>query len=71
MESNQDLVLLLLDFKKAFDRIEWDFLFKAFSKLRFCGKWIRWVCSLYCSVTSAIKLNRMIRDNFPLTKSIR
>lgn len=29
MESDQDLVLLLLDFEKAFDRIEWGFLFKA------------------------------------------
>jgi hypothetical protein len=34
-ESNQDLVLLLLNFKKAFDRIEWDFFFKALDKLGF------------------------------------
>ncbi len=25
-ESDQDLVLLLLDFEKAFDRIEWGFV---------------------------------------------
>ncbi len=34
-ESDQDLVLLLLDFKKAFDRIEWAFLFTALAKLGF------------------------------------
>jgi hypothetical protein len=31
VESNQDLVLLLLDFKKTFDRIVWDFLFETLS----------------------------------------
>jgi hypothetical protein len=36
-ESEQDLVLLLLDFKKAFDRIEWGFLFMALAKLGFSG----------------------------------
>jgi hypothetical protein len=40
-ESNQDLVLLLLDFEKAFDRIECGFLFPALSKLGFSPKWIQ------------------------------
>jgi len=56
-ESNQDLVLLLLDFEKAFDRIEWSFLFEALAKLGFCSKWILWVSSLYSLVSSTIKLN--------------
>jgi hypothetical protein len=41
VESNQDLVLLLLDFKKAFDMIEWGFLFTALSKLGFNDTWVK------------------------------
>ncbi len=40
-KSNQDLVLLLLDFEKAFDRIEWGFLFMALAKLGFSATWVR------------------------------
>jgi hypothetical protein len=70
-ESNQDLVLLLLDFKKAFDIIEWSFLFEALAKLGFCPKWIRWVSSLYTSASSTIKLNGVEGSAFPLARSMR
>lgn len=46
-ENKQDLVLLLFNFKKTFDRIEWGFLFPTLSKLGFSPKWIKWVSSLY------------------------
>jgi hypothetical protein len=70
-ESNHDLVLLLLDFEKAFDRIEWSFLFEALAKLGFCLKWIRWVSSLYTSASSTIKLNGVEGSAFPLARSMR
>jgi hypothetical protein len=70
-ESNQDLVLLLLDFKKAFDRIEWSFLFEALAKLGFYPQWIQWVGSLYRSASSTIKLNGVEGSTFPLARSVR
>jgi hypothetical protein len=70
-ESNQDLVLLLLDFEKAFDRIECSFLFESLAKLGFCPHWIRWVSSLYGSASSAIKLNGVEGNTFPLARLVR
>jgi hypothetical protein len=45
--SDQDLVLLLLNFEKAFGKIERGFLFPTLSKLGFCPTWIQWISSLY------------------------
>jgi hypothetical protein len=43
IESGQDLVLLLFDYEKTFDRIEWGFLFPALFELGFNPNWIKWV----------------------------
>jgi hypothetical protein len=70
-ESEQDLVLLLLDFEKAFDRIEWEFLFTAVSKLSFSETWIHWVKTLYLEASSAIKVNGTTGPTFQLAHSVR
>jgi hypothetical protein len=70
-ESNQDLVLLLLDFEKAFDRIKWNFLFTALEKLGFEDTWIRWVRSLYKEASSAIKMNGELGPDFQLARLVR
>jgi hypothetical protein len=63
-ESGQDLVLLLLDFEKTFDRIEWGFLFTTLEKLGFEKTWVRWVRALYKEAFSAIKVNDVIGLEF-------
>jgi hypothetical protein len=63
-ESEQDLVLLLLDFEKAFDRIEWGFLFTTLAKLGFSGTWMSWVGSLYQAAFSAIEVNGTVGPDF-------
>jgi len=39
-ESSQDMVMLLLDFEKAYDRVEWGFLDGNLVKIGFNQKWI-------------------------------
>jgi mannosylglycoprotein endo-beta-mannosidase len=70
VESDYELVLLLLDFEKAFDRIEWNFLFTALSKLGFNSTWVRWVCTLYLHATSVIIINGEAEPVFQLAQSI-
>ncbi len=64
-------MLLLLDFKKAFDKIEWGFLFLALSRLGFSPKWIQWTRSLYYSASSTIKVNGEAGKAFQLPKLVR
>jgi len=33
-------VIVKLDYKKAYDSVNWEFLFYMMDKLRFVGKWI-------------------------------
>ncbi len=70
-ESEQDLLLLLLNFEKAFDKIEWGFLFPALSKLGFNETWIHWVKTLYLEASSAIRVNGTTGPTFQLAHSMR
>jgi hypothetical protein len=70
-ENNQDLVLLLLDFEKTFNRIEWGFLFGALERLGFEDTWIRWVKALYKGATSAVRMNGESGPKFRLARSVR
>ena len=39
-KNKEDLVVLLLDFEKAYDRINWDFMKGSFFRLGFSVQWI-------------------------------
>jgi len=45
-------ILLFLDFKKAFDSIEWNFIDKSFELFIFCPRIRNWIPTLYSNVES-------------------
>lgn len=47
MDNDLDGILLFLDFEKAFDSVEYNFMFKTLEKFRFGDKFIDMIKLLY------------------------
>lgn len=70
-ESKQDLVILLLDFEKAYDRINWKFLEAAMRKLGFSETWVKWTSSLYRDAEFTVLVNGRKTKKIPVRRSLR
>ena len=56
---------VLLDFEKAYDRVDWDFLEGTMARLGFPQAWISGVSALYRSATSRVLIGgRTVAGNF-------
>ena len=62
---------MLVDFRKAFDSIEWEFLFKALEKFNFGNMFMRWIKILYTDIYSCVGNNGFYSGYFNLTRGIR
>ena len=61
-------IRLLLDFRKAFNTIEWDFIQKT---LKFGTYFKQWVKALYTNSESAVLHNGFTTDYFKLSRGVR
>ncbi|MCO5608584.1 hypothetical protein L7F22_062797 [Adiantum nelumboides] len=52
--SSTPLAILLLDFEKAYHRVDWDFLEGSLCRMGFSLAWIRGVSALYRFASSAV-----------------
>ncbi len=64
-------IFLFLDFQKAFDSLEWPFMFKVLEKFKFKPMFINWVKALYNQPEAVIKNNGWISEPFRLKRGIR
>ncbi len=64
-------VLLLLDFEKAFDSLEWDFMVKTLEKFNFGEGFIKWVKILYTNPVILIKNNGWLSREINLSRGVR
>lgn len=69
--SHSPEVLISLDAEKAFDRVEWDFLFATLSKFGFGTKFIAWIRLLHATPLASVHKNTFRSEHFPLKHSTR
>ena len=63
-------LLVLIDFEKAFDTVEWDFLFKSLKSYNFGQTFRAWIKLLYTNISSCTLNNGYFSRNFTLGRGI-
>lgn len=63
--------VISLDAEKAFDRIEWVYLFHTLKRFGLGDTFISWVRLLYTSPTASVRTNNTYSDYFSLARSTR
>ena len=66
--SNLPGVLLFIDFVKAFDTIEWPFLYKTSQVFNFGPSFINWIDTFYFNATSCVINNGLRSRSFQLER---
>ena len=69
-KQNEEL-LLSLDAEKAFDRVEWDYLFSTLSRFGFGPNFVSLIKLLYVQPQACVQTNNINSSYFPLGRSTR
>lgn len=64
-------VLISLDAEKAFDRVEWSYLFSTLSRFGFGNGFISWLKLFYASPVASVQTDNYRSEFFPLSRSTR
>ena len=70
-KHNTDGALLFLDFQKAFDSVEWEFIFSTLEHFKFPPSFIQWVKTLYNKPQFIIKNNGYLSQEYYMHRGVR
>ena len=64
-------LLLFIDFQKAFDSVEWEFLIESLKKFNFGRGFLQWVKTFYNNIQSCVINNGVSSNFFTLERGVR
>ncbi len=69
--NNEPGILMMVDFEKAYDSLEWNFLFAALERYNFGKMLINWVKTFYCNTESCVTNNHVSSRYFKVSRGLR
>ncbi|XP_057834805.2 secreted RxLR effector protein 78-like [Cryptomeria japonica] len=69
--SRQNAAMFLLDFEKAYDRVEWGFILTMLEAFGFPAEFCKWIMVLLKDASAQVEVNGSLTQNISLGKSIR
>jgi len=70
-QTNTNGVIAFLDWRKAYDRVEWAFLYRALTHFRLGPSFQRWIQVLYTNIETNTIYNGTRSPYFPVTRGLR
>jgi len=64
-------ILVKVDFEKAYDSVDWKFLFYMLKRLGFNGKWIKWIKACMKSAMVSVLVNGSPMEEFKPKRGLR
>ena len=69
--NNETGAIINIDWEKAFDRVNWDFLIKVMRRMRFPNFIITWIMTLYTNIQSLVLVNGNFTQSFDINRGVR
>ncbi|XP_059070148.1 secreted RxLR effector protein 78-like [Cryptomeria japonica] len=69
--SGQNVAMFLLDFEKAYERVEWGFILMMLETFGFPPEFCKWVMVLLKDASAQVEVNGSLSQNITLGRSIR
>lgn len=70
-KPKNNTIIVSLDAEKAFDKVNWNFLFAALEKFGFGKSFIHWIRTLYSTPKASVITNDIISPSFQLQRGTR
>ena len=70
-QKNIPEAIISIDQMKAFDRVNWSFMFKTLRKFEFGNDFVQWVKLIYKGAESMVKVNGFLSEPIRLQRGVR